>query len=102
MPAPRCYRCWRVHKGVMSLFGRRLGRGGPVAVVLRWLVRALGLGFILGAAVGARSACRGGEVDGHAIVDRLERALRVLAGREGDGASEGSGDGHGSGAEGPA
>lgn len=86
----------------MSLFGRRLGRGGPVAVVLRWLLRALGLGFILGAAVGARSACRGGEVDAQAVVDRLERALRVLAGRDGAGATDGPGDGREGGAEEPA
>jgi|GEM_PF-5431787 len=59
------------------------GRRGPARMLLGWLCRALGLGFVLGAAVGVRAARHDGRVPGaHEMADRVERAMRVLAGRE--------------------
>jgi hypothetical protein len=79
---------------------RRIGggwrRGGPVGLILRWLVRALGLGFVLGAAVGVRAAKGEAAGDARAMVDRVERALRVLAGRD-DGRGDADGEGVGEG-----
>ena len=64
------------------MFVRRMGRGGPLALVLRWLVRALGLGFVLGAVAGSRAASGTGRADAHAMADRVERALRILSGHD--------------------
>lgn len=62
--------------------GRRFG-GGPLHIVMRWLWRALGLGFVLGAATGVRAARRGeAPVGARVMADRVDRALRVLAGDE--------------------
>jgi hypothetical protein len=71
---------WRMRGGLRGC--------GPLAALARWLIRALGLGFVLGL-VGARAAGASRE-DVRAAADRLERALRVLAGRE-DGADGGTG-----------
>lgn len=65
--------------------GMRLGRMGPVHLVLRWMLRALGFGFVLGAATGLRVARQGGgDVGAHHMADRVEHAMRVLAGRDAD------------------
>ncbi|MCL6596899.1 MAG: hypothetical protein K6V73_11940 [Firmicutes bacterium] len=82
---------WRMRGGLRGC--------GPLAAVARWLLRALGLGFVLGL-VGARAAgaSRG---DVRAAADRLEKALRVLAGRE-DGADGSKAGGTGGAGETPA
>lgn len=63
----------------------RMGRMGPLHLVMRWMLRALGFGFVLGAATGLRVGRRGDEgVGAHDMAERVERAVRVLAGREAD------------------
>ena len=66
------------------MFRRRFGPGGPLRLVLGWLLRALGLGFVLGAAVGVRAGRHDGRPDAHVMADRVERAMRVLAGHDPD------------------
>lgn len=63
----------------------RFARVGPLGFALRWLLRALGFGFVLGAAAGVRATRRGGEGIGGDMADRVERALRILCARETDG-----------------
>ncbi len=64
------------------MFIGRRGRMGPVALVLRWLLRALGLGFVAGAALGIRAGRRSGGDEARVVMDRLERAVRVLVGKD--------------------
>jgi hypothetical protein len=54
-----------------------------MGAMVRWLIRAMGLGFVLGAAVGVRAARHGRDGgDARAMAERVERALRILGGRE--------------------
>jgi hypothetical protein len=73
------------------VFNRRFGQGGPLGLVLGWLLRALGLGFVLGAAVGVRAARRG-DGNAHEMAGRVERALKILRGQDGEDGGEEAAD----------